>query len=263
MINVNIKVNHAMSHLPLEVAKGTAKQRLNNAITTSNNFFGNIYSLYLKYGDITPDLFVKTLKHSAKTKDIQVLAEKLPGLKTSHLSNNINIENATKEGYVFFLPTARDSGPYTTEGTIPKTTAPAFMKTAFIFFNKIFNPKVAQRELAGTHYDSRTFKDFYQNCISGTKNFTKEELHKLMQGRPTEEKIDLLQFFRYHMTEQLHGNRIANKCKAEMDKKFRTNTLERIPKFKINAHDFPNKIKTVESELAETIKQERARIANS
>ena len=84
-----------------------------------------------------------------------------------------------------------------------------------------------------------------------------------LQGRTTPEKIDLLQFFRYYMTEQLNGNRIANKCKTEMDKLFKTNTLERFPKFEIKKHDFPNKIKLVEAELAKTLKEERANIANS
>ena len=129
--------------------------------------------------------------------------------------------------------------------------------------NRIFNPKVTQREIAINKYDVRRFKDFYQNNIVGTNKFTQKELKMFLQGRPSQEKIDLLQFFRYYMTEQLHGNRIGNKCKTEMDKKFKTNTLERIPKFQIKAHDFPNKIKTVEAELAKTLKEERANIANS
>ena len=67
-MNVNLKINHAMSHLPLKAAKGTAKQRLDKAISASDEFFGNVKSLYLKYGDITPELFAKTLKHTAKQK---------------------------------------------------------------------------------------------------------------------------------------------------------------------------------------------------
>ena len=94
-------------------------------------------------------------------------------------------------------------------------------------------------------------------------NFTQKELSQILKGRPAQEKIDLLQFFRYSMTEQLNGNRIANKCKTDMDRKFRTDTLERVPKFKIKAFDFPNKIKLVEAELAKILKQERANIANS
>lgn len=67
-MNVNLKINHAMSHLPLKAAKGTAKQRLDKAISASDEFFGNVKSLYLKYGDMTPELFAKTLKHTAKNK---------------------------------------------------------------------------------------------------------------------------------------------------------------------------------------------------
>lgn len=263
MINVNLKINHAMTHLPLKVAKGTAKQRLDKAISASDEFFGNVKSLYLKYGDITPELFAKTLRHTAKTKDIQVFTEELPGLKSSHLSYNLNVENSTHEGYVLFLPTAKYSDRFTKEGGIPKTTTPSFMKTVFSFMNKIFNPKVAKRELTVNKYDYTTFKDFYQHSIIGTNNFTQKELSQILKGRPAQEKIDLLQFFRYSMTEQLNGNRIANKCKTDMDRKFRTDTLERVPKFKIKAFDFPNKIKLVEAELAKILKQERANIANS
>lgn len=262
MINVNLKINHAMSHLPLKVAKGTAKQRLDKAISASDEFFGNVKSLYLKYGDITPELFAKTLRHTAKTKDIQVFTEELPGLKNSRLSYNLNVENSTHEGYVLFLPTAKYSDRYTREGGIPKTTTPSFMKTVFSFMNKIFNPKVAKRELTVNKYDYTTFKDFYQHSITGTNNFTQKELSQILKGRPAQEKIDLLQFFRYSMTEQLHGNRMANKCKTDMDRKFRTETQERVPKFKIKAFDFPNKIKLVEAELAKILKQERANIAN-
>ena len=120
-----------MSHLPLKTAKGTAKQRLDKAISASDEFFGNVKSLYLKYGDMTPELFAKTLKHTAKTKDIRVLTEELPGLKNSRLSYNLNVENSTHEGYVLFLPTAKYSDRYTREGGIPKTTTPSFMKTVF------------------------------------------------------------------------------------------------------------------------------------
>lgn len=262
-MNVNIKINHALSHLPLEAAKGTAKQRLDKAIQTSDNFFGNIKSIYNSYGDITPKVFVNTLKHTAKAQNIQIHTETYNGLKASKLALHLNPFNSTQEGYVMFLPTSTYYNYKAVEGTIPKTAAPAFMKTVFTFLNRIFNPKVTKREFAVNKYDTRTFKDFYQNNIVGSNKFTQKELKMFLQGRPSQEKIDLLQFFRYYMTEQLHGNRIGNKCKTEMDKFFKTNTLERFPKFEIKKHDFPNKIKLVETELAETLKQERAKIANS
>ncbi len=263
MMNVNIKINHALSHLPLEKAKGSAKQRLDKAIQTSDNFFGNIKAMYDTYGDVTPKLFVNTLKQTAKAKNVQLLTETNEGLQASKLVLNMNPFNANQEGYVMILPTSTYYSSKAKEGTIPKTSAPLFMKTVFTFLNRIFNPKITQREFAVNKYDTRTFHDFYQKNIVGTNKFTAKELKMLLQGRTSQEKIDLLQFFRYYMTEQLHGNRIANKCKTEMDKKFRTNTLDRVPKFQIKAHDFPNKIKTVEAELAKTLKEERANIANS
>ncbi len=261
MINVNIKVNHALSHLPLEAAKGSAKQRLDKAIQTSDNFFGNIKAMYNTYGDVTTKVFVNTLKQTAKAKNVQIIPMPNAGLKTGNIALNITpVAPATLVGYAFFIPTSTLSQSI---GTIPKTATPVFMKIAFSFLNKIFNPKVAKRELAIKKYNAKTFFNFYKQNIAGTNKFTQKELKMFLQGRPSQEKIDLLQFFRYYMTEQLHGNRIGNKCKTEMDKFFKTNTLERFPKFEIKKHDFPNKIKTVESELAETIKQERARIANS
>lgn len=259
---MNIKINHTLSHLPLEVARGSKTQRLDSAIEATNNFFGNIKAYYNFYGDITPKEFVNVLKRTAKTKDIFVRADECRGIKQGALSYNINFDNAAQEGYVLYLPTS-DIGRYTYDYKIPKTATPVFMKVAFSFFNRIFNPKFIKRDLVVNQYDVKKYKDFFQSCVRGTKNFTKEDLQSCLQSCSPQEKIDVLQLFRYHMTEQIYGDRLANKCKKEMDRYFKTKTLERFPSLKIKAHDYQNKIKIVEAELAEILKNERARLTKS
>ena len=46
------KINHALTHLPLEQAKGSAQQRLDKVAQTSRNFMGNIETVYNFYGNI-------------------------------------------------------------------------------------------------------------------------------------------------------------------------------------------------------------------
>lgn len=254
------KINHALTHLPLEQAKGSAQQRLDKVAKTSRNFMGNIEALYDSFGNITPKTYKQVLTQTAKAPNIQVEIGENPGLKTGKLTYTIGYDNNSIKGYTLFVPTGESC--YTECSTIPKTAAPVFMKLAYSFYNKIFNPKVIQRAFAMNKYDSKTISEFYNKNIEGLNKFTKEELHKFLENRPSQEKIDILQFFRYNMTEQLNANRMANECKARFDRKFRTKTINRFPAFKIKEHCFPAKIKLVEAELAQTLKEERANLTN-
>lgn len=255
MMNINMKINHELTHLPLKQIRGSVQQRLDKVTEISHNFMGNIESVYDTFGYIKTKTFKNVLKQTAKAQNVQVQIGGNSG-KTGQFTYTIGDEAPNIEGYTLFVPASSEGG------LIPQTAAPAFMKLAFTFFNKIFNPKIIKRELDVSKYDFRTFKDFYKKNIAGTNKFTKEELHLFLQGRPAQEKIDLLQIFRYYMTEQLNANRIANECKARFDKKFKTKTLDRFPAFKIKEHNFSTKIKLVEAELAQTLKEERANLTN-
>ena len=251
------KINHALTHLPLEQAKGSAQQRLDKVAQTSRNFMGNIETVYNFYGNINTRIYKNILTQTANAKNVKVEMGRNPGLKNGTLTYTISDDYKSVEGYTLFIPTFCEES-----SLIPKTAAPVFMKLAYSFYNKIFNPKVIKRAFAMNKYDTRTISDFYNKNIEGTSKFTKGELHLFLQGRPSQEKIDILQFFRYHMTEQLYANRIANECKTRFDRKFKTSTIDRFPAFKIKEHSFPTKIKLVEAELAQTLKEERANLAN-
>lgn len=256
MKNFNIQINHALTHLPLNQIKGSSQQRLDKVTKISHNFMSNIEAIYDSFGDINTKTFKNVLKQTAKAENVQVQIERNLGLRTGQLTYTMSNDAPKIEGYTLFVPVSAE------EKTIPKTAAPVFMKLAFLFFNKIFNPKIIKREFEINKYDLKTFKDFYKKNIVGTNKFTKDELHLFLKGRPTQEKIDMLQRFRDYMKEQLNANRIANECKARFDKKFKTDTLKRFPAFKIKEHCFLTKIKLVEAELAQTLKEERANRAN-
>lgn len=62
------KINHALTHLPLEQAKGSAQQRLDKVAQTSRNFMGNIETVYNFYGNINTRIYKNILTQTANAK---------------------------------------------------------------------------------------------------------------------------------------------------------------------------------------------------
>lgn len=255
-----ISINYVKTHLPLSKIKGTPQARLNQAIKMSDNFFENVKGAF-GYQHLTTGLLTNIFKKSLNSEI---------GIKVFGNPNVVN-ESSTKlalkmgknipseiSGYEVHLPIDDYSR------CLDKNSIKLIMKEAFDVFYKVTNPKINQREikLLNKHYDLKELTSLTREKALSPKKMEEIDLDKLLTGRGIQEKIDLLQEFRNYLKQKFYTLENSAKYQLKNDKiiKLKRTTIIHKPHTSFN---LPEKIKLIENKLAQTIKNERARIANS
>lgn len=150
------------------------------------------------------------------------------------------------QGYTFVL-----SG-----NPIEKTLSKGFFNTMLRrtqnFFDELFNPKFYKRALSLVNKNKANHneKEFIQNVLLAKTELKEKDLNKILQGRTSATKINVLQYFRY----SLLGKANENQYMQDMRKKLKMNEAD------FSAYHLDEKIKIVSDKLRDVIGKERARI---
>lgn len=125
------------------------------------------------------------------------------------------------------------------------------------FFNEICNPKFLARNIYINNHikDTKAVIDFYAQNISGKNVLTKESLENFLQNRKADDKINILQFFRYN----LFSERNTKQAEPQIDKQFEK--LDNITyvnkKYDLQDFSFDEKIALLCEQLKSVIQAER------
>ena len=252
-----IRINHVKTHLPLSKIKGTPQARLNKTIKMSDNFFENVKGCF-GYQNISTGILSNIFKKSLNQK-IDVNVSIIPGA-INKSSTNLDIHGINSEtiGYNVLLPAKPE------EKCIEKSSIKLIMKEAFGIFYKVTNPKIIQREIniLNKRYDLKELTSLAKEKALSTKKMEEIDIDKLLAGKEVQEKIDLLQALRNHLKQKFYTleNNAKYQFKDGKITKLKRTTIRHKPH---TSYNLPEKIELVERKLAQIIKNERARMANS
>lgn len=116
------------------------------------------------------------------------------------------------EGYTMQLPFNRK-----TNG-LPEKNTNIILKQTMLLFQEMLNPKYFQRMNLLVNRDFKLIgqcNQFYNDKIY-TKNYLSiDELNNFLKGKKSDEKINILQFFRQSITKEINAQKFLKKDKEE------------------------------------------------
>lgn len=249
---IHLTINPVKTKFPLEIAKGTAQERIQKAVGYSDRFFDNIKD-YFKDGDVSTRTFASVLRKTAGDKVGIEVFEKLPK-KSAMTCRNYN-DKMVQIGYALFLPVNSFSKK------ISKMSTKTFMHEVFHFFDHLLNPKYNKRIHnlinSGISYQAGPF---YSEKIYTKENLTKQMLNTALKGLTPQQKIDALQFFRYSLILERNAYIHSAKYQKMMENYYKDCITYHEKPYKYTEYKFDEKIKLIEETLLRIIQKERAKI---
>ena len=240
------RINNYKTFVPLNMAKGTVEQRMQKARLLNLRFFDNLQDVIRKK-EITPAAFSRTLKNTVGVPikiDIAQAQEYLP----TALMYNYN-QNGIASGYTLSLPHT-----FYTE-KIHQNSALKFLNVTQDFFNEIFNPKIFTRfnTLLNGKYNLKSIIEFYKDNISSKNKLSKQVLDKMLDGKKIEEKINILQFFRYKLLSEKNTAEAAHNIEKRVERHNNLSYERPANYFDTSRYQFDEKFKILNEKLLEVL----------
>ena len=254
---LKLRIDYPKTYVPLSMAKGSTEQRLHLARLMNLRFFDNLQDSF-KAREVKPGTFKKILRETVGHPIKIDIAESLDP-KSGEMRHILLGDKGISRGYSIALPL---TDYYK---NIHQSTSLIFLQETQKFFEEILNPKFFKRFLTmlGKGYNMKEITEFYQTNIQNTQKLTAKSLDKFLQNKPTAQKIDILQFFRYQLMKEQNScagiKGIEGRIAKYQDLKY--NHSGDFYSFK--EHDFEEKFALLESRLKHIIQTERTKNRNS
>lgn len=207
----NFTINKIRTSLPLSVLKGTQQERLQKAVSLNLQFYKNLHDKFVER-EVKTSKFKTALKETAGGK---IGVEVLNAEDSFHSRLSLLLGAKKKiRGYVLYLP-------HNIWGEcIRQSLAQNFLKITQSFFNEICNPKFLARNIHINNHiqDSKEVWDFYSQNIAGKNVLTKESLDNFLQNKKADDKINILQFFRYNLLSERNVKQAEPQIDAQIEK---------------------------------------------
>ena len=241
-------INKIRTSLPLSAIKGTQQERLQKAIGLNLQFYEKLHDKFVQR-EVKTSKFKTALKDSAGG-NIGVEVFNAADSEASKLSLLLGAKNKIR-GFGLYLP-------HNIWGEcIRQSSAKNFLKITQSFFNEICNPKFLARNIYINNHikDAKDVCDFYAQNISGKNVLNKESLDNFLQNRKTDDKINILQFFRYN----LFSERNSKQAEPYIDKQFKRldNITYADKKYDLKDFSFDEKLALLCEQLKSVIQAER------
>lgn len=243
-----LSINKNKMFLPLSVSKGTTEERLQKARLLNLKFFDNIKDEFVDR-EIKPSTFKRILKKTAGSKIGVEIFESLDNKKT--YTSLITNENGKLNGYAFYFPLTY------LNNNIRQSNAMNFLKETQKFFNSIFNPKFLTREIKVFNKNKNSTKlgRFYLDNIAEKQVLKPEKLDKFLGSKKNEDKINILQFFRYKLFAEKNIHQAEPQITKHIEKADNLKILTKSDNLEVYQYD--EKLSLLNNKLLNIIKQER------
>ena len=245
---VKLSINKSKVFLPLSMSKGTTEQRLQKARLLNLRFYDNLQDKFVNR-EIKQSVFKRILKETSGFKPgIEIFESGSP--KKAKMTPLLGAQNKIR-GYAFALPVT-----YWFEN-IHKSSAQLFLKTTQRFFNEIFNPKFLARKIIMNNkgYNTKEAGEFYMNNIAEKQTLNPKNLDKYLQMKKAEEKINILQFFRYSLLDERNVHQAEHGIDKHIEKadhlKFQNKNYD------LSEYHYDEKLALLNKKLGEIIQSER------
>lgn len=254
---LKFRIDYPKTYVPLSMAKGSTEQRLHLARLMNLRFFDNLQDSF-KGREVKPGTFKKVLRETIGY-PIKVDIAESSNPRAGKMHHVLLGAKAVSRGYTIALPL---TDYYK---NIHQSSSLIFLQETQKFFEEILNPKFFKRfiTMLGKGYNMKEITEFYQANIQNTQKLTAKSLDKFLQNKPTAQKIDILQFFRYQLMKEQNNCAGIKGIEGRIAKYqgLKYNHTEGFYSFK--EHDFDEKFALIESRLKHIIQSERTKIKNS
>lgn len=250
-IMIRLRIDKAATFLPISLSKGTLGQRLQKAKELNLQFYDNLQDEFVKR-EIKPSAFKRVLQETSGAKIGLDILEADTAKGSQSTMNARIMSNAKIKGFAFYLPINFFTGK------IPKNAQFSFLPETQKFFNLILNPKFLTREVALNNknpYQLKEAHEFYSKNMEGLNVLKKEDLHKFLQNKKNEEKINLLQYLRYSLFNEKTVKQAAHDIDKHIEKaehlKFANKNYDLAP------CSYDEKLAMLNETLTKTLKEAR------
>ena len=254
---LKLRIDYPKTYVPLSMAKGSTEQRLHLARLMNLRFFDNLQDSF-KAREVKPGTFKKILRETVGYPIKIDIAESLDP-KSGEIRHILLGDKGISRGYSITLPL---TDYYK---NIHQSTSLIFLQETQKFFEEILNPKFFKRFLTmlGKDYNMKEITEFYQANIQNTQKLTAKSLDKFLQNKPTAQKIDILQFFRYQLLKEQNSCAGIKGIEGRIAKYQNLKYNHSGDFYSFKEHDFEEKFALLESRLKHIIQTERTKIKNS
>lgn len=248
---INLKINCKKSFLPLKTAKGTLKERLDNARQMNDNFHEILKSNFTEE-EMSRYRFSKLLQKSAGGK---IPVSYYDEWRKSGDIRHIVDENANCAGYFLIFPKNLNSDK------VKKTNMKNLLKMTQNFFNNIWNPKFFRREISmyNKGENLQAAQTFFDKEINKIGEIDKKKLSQYLKGLSQEEKIDTLQLFRYGLQKEENTNQFGKEYMRKINRTPHSDVKYSENAITSNPYQYSEKIKIIETELAKALQKARSK----
>ena len=254
---LKLRIDYPKTYVPLSMAKGSTEQRLHLARLMNLRFFDNLQDSF-KAREVKTGTFKKVLRETVGHPIKIDIAESLDP-KSGEMRHILLGDKGISRGYSIALPL---TDYYK---NIHQSTSLIFLQETQKFFEEILNPKFFKRFLTmlGKGYNMKEITEFYQANIQNTQKLTAKSLDKFLQNKPTAQKIDILQFFRYQLMKEQSSCAGIKGIEGRIAKYQNLKYNHSGDFYSFKEHDFEEKFALLESRLKHIIQTERTKNKNS
>lgn len=248
---VTIKIDTKKSFLPLKIAKGTVKERLENA-RQMNDAFHEILKKDFVESEMSRFRFSKLLQKSAGNKIPVTYYDEWS--KTGDIRHLVN-ENATCKGYFLIFP----KNAYSDK--VKKTDMKELLKMTQKYFNDIWNPKFFRRVISMFNKGENPLdaEQFFEKEINIIGGINKKKLSQYLKGLSLEEKIDTLQLFRYSLQKAENINQFNKEYMRKINRTPHTDVKYSERAIEANPYQYTEKLEFIEAELLKALQKARTK----
>ena len=254
---LKFRIDYPKTYVPLSMAKGSTEQRLHLAQLMNLRFFDNLEDSF-KGREVKPGTFKKVLRETIGY-PIKVDIAESSNPRAGKMHHVLLGDKAVSRGYSIALPF---TDYYK---NIHQSSSLIFLQETQKFFEEILNPKFFKRfiTMLGKGYNMKEITEFYQANIQNTQKLTAKSLDKFLQNKPSTQKIDILQYFRYQLIKEQNSCAGIKGIEGRIAKYqgLKYNHSEDFYSFK--EHNFDEKFALLESRLKYIIQSERTKNKNS
>lgn len=245
-------ITQASTHLPLKAAKGSAKARIQKAQEMNAQLYEKMKGAF-HYGEISPGI-LKTM--------IQQITGKKINIKTVPINSPKSkiALSATRKCSISGYEIYTSANP--TTARIPQEYTGSILSKTFELFTRILNPKINTRTIKFINsYNPQNWNGVISQ-IHSPKSLNKAAISKILNSAETpEEKIDILQITRNQLRIQINGHKEGDKYQQKLNSTFKRYNSKYKDQVHYDRFELEEKLKLIEEILAETLKEERAKLA--
>lgn len=252
---IKITLNKTATSLPLKELNGSTNKRTKKAAQMNKEFFDNIKGGFTN-GELSSNVLFQIIKKHTP-QNIQTKFIKDYNNLRSGISVHID-DKGCISSYILSIPVKERAE------TVSRLKINTIMQTMSEFFERICNPKYNNRDIKFLNkklIDTNTYETISQ--IYKNKDLTLEKLNEILKKFKPQEQIEILQNLRYNLKIKLNAFKQGEKYQKEIEKLYKYKNMQKANTRPYQRLQFAEKIEIIEQKLAQIIKEERAKLANS